>query len=113
MLQFACLRYAGLACFPLHRFRNIANLQHNTHAYCLVPEDVAVHQPDACIIKRKPQNDIAVRLNIYSVFTKWRLCVEILGFLLCRAGLIGVVGTTQRKLTGTDDMKRISVLHIC
>lgn len=75
-----------------------------------MPEDVTMHEPYAGIIQRESQNNVAAGLNIYSVFEKRRLSVEVFGFLCGRAGLIRIIRATQVKLAGADNMKRISVL---
>lgn len=110
MAQPVRLCEARLAGFLLHRLGNVANLQHNTHAHSLMPEDVAMHEPYTGIIQRESQNDVAVGLDVYSVFEKGRLSVEVFGFFCGRARLIRIVRAAQIKLAGADNVKSISVL---
>lgn len=64
---------------PGNLIRNIAHLHHNTHPNSLMPQDMAMHQPQARVIQLDAHDNIALRTDVHRVFAQGRLCVEELG----------------------------------
>lgn len=102
---------AGIRRVMLCGLGNVANLQHCAHPDRLVPQDVAMHEPNPGIVKRKSQRDVSAWFDIHSVLEQRGLGVDMLGFFLGDFRLEGVIRAAEVPLARANNVKDVSVLH--